>query len=188
MGRKEEIRAAVERIAAEHGSRGVTTARIAAETGVSGAALFKHYRSMEMLVGAALDEASRAVLDLLPDPASGAALERIALFLRALFDLLDARPGYYRLLFQGDLVAGSRRLAEKLELITLRLQSELKAMALEAIGHGALRADTDPERLALALLGCVHAVCASRMLTGRPQSLRQAGMAMARLTIQGSLT
>lgn len=188
MGRKAEIRAAVERIVASHGARGVTTARIAAETGVSAAALFKHYRSIEMLLGATLDEASRAVLDLLPDPARGAALERIALFLQALLDLLEARHGYYRLLFQGDLVADSRPLSGKLELITLRLQSEMKTMALDAIGQGALRADTDPERLAMALLGCVHAACASRMLTGRPQSLRQAGMAMARLTIQGSLT
>jgi TetR/AcrR family transcriptional regulator len=188
MGRKDEIRAAVVRIAAEFGARGVTTSRIAAEVGVSDAAVFKHYGSIEMLIGATLDEASRTVLDLLPDPGKRTALERIASFLQSLLDLLDARPGYYRLLFQGDLVADSRRLAGKLELIALRLQAEMKNLVLETVGEGALRADTDPDRLAMALFGCVHAACSARMLTGRPESVRQAGMAMARLTIQGSLT
>lgn len=188
MGRKDEIQDAVQRIAAAHGARGVTTARIAAEVGVSSAALFKHYRSMEMLLGAALEDASRAVLSLLPPAKGKPALERIALFLSSLFDLLDARPGCYRLLFQADLVADSRRLTDKLEYIAARMHAEIKAMVLDAIGEGALRADTHPDRLALALSGCVHAAYSARALLGRPESMREAGMAMARLTIQGSLT
>ena len=187
MDRKQEIRDAVVRIAADYGARGVSASRIAAEVGVSDAAVFKHYRSMEMLLGATLDQASRDVLDLLPDPSRGSALERIARFLQALFDLLEARPGYYRLLFQGDLVAGGR-LTGKLELIAQRLHAEMKSLVLEAVGAGALRADTDPDRLAQALFGCVHAACAGRMILGRPENLRNAGMPMARLTIQGSLT
>lgn len=111
----------------------ITTARLAAEVGVSEAALYRHFPSKARMFEALLDYLDdillggiNRVLDHEKD-----SIERVRLCVRLLLDFATHSPGMARI-YTGDALSGEHeRLRQRLGAITDKIEAQFKQMLRE---------------------------------------------------------
>ena len=155
------IVAATAALIERHGLLAVTMSRIATETGIARATLYKHFPDVEAIVLEWHGQQVSRHLEQLAnarDRAHGAAAR-----IRAVLD------AYARVVFEsaghqdselGAFVHGDDRLARSQEQLRLMVRSLL----LDAVRAGDIRADVDADELAGY---CLHALAAARTLRSR---------------------
>jgi len=143
--RRTQIIESVVEIINEHGMSGTTTARIAAEVGITEPALYRHFKNKNMILLAALEEASNSLIQATMSAAAGEedTVERLRLMSAAFYDFVISRPAEARVLFE----AASWTRDEEFRLAVRGLVSDLLAVveAVLNVGifEGALKPDLD---------------------------------------------
>ena len=116
--RREQILAAAAELFARHGFHGVGINDIGAAVGISGLALYRHFRSKEgayiACVERARDDYQRRLIESVD--LSSPPREQLAAGSRAFFEMIEEDPGRWRLLFGSNAVLPGeydQRLAEE---------------------------------------------------------------------------
>ena len=114
--RRREVADAALRVIAQQGLGRFTALAIAREVGISDAALFRHFKTMEEIVLAAIDRVEEILFAGFP-PAGRDPLDRLGDFFRQRVAVIEANPGVARLvatdaLAQAAPPAGVARVAE----------------------------------------------------------------------------
>lgn len=151
--RREQIAAAALRLVASEGGAALTAARIAAEIGVSDAALFRHYPSLEAIVDAAIERFARLVAASLRQEAADP-VERLGGFFVHRLALLREHPEILQLAFNDRLAdaAGEQGAARVRETVAASRRFVLRTLG-EAQEAGLVRRDLPCEMLAWTLFG-----------------------------------
>jgi AcrR family transcriptional regulator len=128
-----------------HGIAGATTARIAADVGVSEPALYRHFENKQKILLAALDEASSRLVEF--TMAAGLSIEdgveRLRVMSAAFYDFVMSHPAEFRVLFEA---VGATRDEEMRLALRDKISSLLgvvETVLVEGVDQGAFRADLD---------------------------------------------
>lgn len=153
--RRTEIADAAMRVIAAQGARHFTARALAQEVGITDGAVFRHFASMEEVVGAVV-ERIETVLFSAPPPAHADPIERLGAFFRARVAALVAHPHLARLLFSDSLAQlGGPEQARRIEALKARTRSFLFACLAEARAKGLLAAGVGPQEGAVIVQGAV---------------------------------
>lgn len=160
--RRREIAEAVLRVIGEHGATSVTAARLAEEVGLTPGALFRHYATVDDILGAAVDLAIEAVDATFP-PADLPPLERLrALALRRI-EVVGGTPGLAWLLLSDQVyLCVPEAAVRRLRALVQRSREFLLAAFREGVGRKELRADIEPEAMLPIFTGTVHSLIVAR--------------------------
>lgn len=155
------------RIVATEGPHAATVRRIAADIGVSSAALYGHFPDKDAILRGVCTQATerlrRALCDPAPDPAPP--IERLQRLLRGAVDWALDHPHVYRLLFTADLCApGCHALGRRLLGVARRA---IRAIGAAAGSDPAFARATRPAALR-ALRATAHGLVLSLTADARP--------------------
>lgn len=148
----------------------LSTRSIARRVGVSQPALFRHFRSRDEIVLAAIDQVrdhlaaqAAAVLDRGDPP-----LVAVQALVEALFETAHRHPGLPRLLFQDLGAQAGSPFRPPLAHLTEMQAALLATLAARAAAAGALPADLDADRAGRLLQAWVQGLLLQARLSGRP--------------------
>jgi len=155
--RRGEIAAAALRLLGRGGLAAVTSAEVAAEVGVSPAALFRHYATLAAIVDAAVDLAVASLDGTLP-PADAPAADRLEALARARVGLFAREPGVAWLLRSEQAYAAlSEPAVRRLRGAIGRSRKVIHGAIRDGVELGRLRADVDPRVLLTVFTATIHA-------------------------------
>lgn len=160
--RRQEIVDAALRIIATRGLTQLTVNGLAAELGVTGGALYRHYPSIESILEAVAEDAARLLDESLPAEAQDpvAWLER---FVISRVETVTGNAGLARLLLSEQVAMAMPEAA----VVHLRGAVERTRLAVERAlrrgqANGAIRSDVAPSKLVPVVLGTVQMLALSR--------------------------
>jgi AcrR family transcriptional regulator len=128
-----------------HGVAGATTARIAADVGISEPALYRHFRNKQEILLAALDQVS-ARLVMHTASAAGPASDDVArlhLMSAAFYDFVMSHPEETRVFFDAVGATRDKGMREALHGQFADLLSVVEAVLEHGVGNGTFRGDLD---------------------------------------------
>ena len=156
--RQREIAEAVLRVIGDQGARSLTTARIAAEVGVTSGALFRHFASLDAILDAAVDHAVTLVEATFP-ASDLPAVERLRQLATARIQLIGSHRGLAWLLLSDQVyVTLSDRAVKRLRALVKRSRIFLLDAMREGAEAGSIRSDIAPESLLPIFTGTIHAL------------------------------
>jgi AcrR family transcriptional regulator len=170
---REAILAAVARVIARRGVRGLRVEDVAAEAGVSAPLLYYHFTNRAGLVKAALEHAgARAPSAALREPSDGTAFELVsAALLNELSDDSDVRDNA---VVWGE-ISASAVFEEDLRLDVKRVndawRSDVATAIRRGIDDGSVRSDVEADAAADSLVSLVDGLC-TRWLSGTMERTR----------------
>ena len=143
--RKRQIIKSTVDIMSESGVAGATTARIAADVGVSEPALYRHFKNKQVMLLAALDDISARLIVHTVSAAEGAddVVMQLRLMSAAFYDFVMYNPEETRVLFE---VVSAVRGADMRTAVRERfaqLLAVIEAVLVDGVDRGALREDLD---------------------------------------------
>lgn len=154
--RRTEIARAVLRVLGTEGVTALTTARLAAEVGVTSGALFRHFASQSDILRYATRHAVARIEATFPDD-SVEPTRRIRTLAANRVRVLGADPGLTWFLHSDQ---AALALPEDAALLLRTLVTRTRAFLLAALRDGAadgsIRRDIDPEVLLVPVLGTIH--------------------------------
>jgi len=161
-----KVIAAATALIAEHGSRALTLAEVGEAAGYSRGIVSHHFGSRENLLRAVMREAQ--VFDL-PEP-GGSAREWLAKMVRAyLENVARPRPAPRAFLMMwGEALAADPVLMPLYAEQDIRFRHLLADKVRAGIGDGSVRADADPEAMAVSLLGLLRGIALQLISTPPP--------------------
>jgi AcrR family transcriptional regulator len=154
--RRAEIADAALRLIAARGIAALTMAALAAELGVTGGALFRHFDSREAILAAVAERAAELVEQTFP-PADGAPLERIARLIRARLQMVGIHAGIPRLVMSEQFtLALPAEAAGALVGAVERTRAFLVDAVRDGQARGEIRRDVRAEPLAALAMGAMQ--------------------------------
>jgi AcrR family transcriptional regulator len=164
--RRSEIADAALRVLATQGLGRFTAASLAAEVGVSDAALFRHFASMDEIVLGAIDRAGAILFESFP-PAAADPIERLGLFFRHRAEVIASSPGVARVIMSDDL-AYAAPAAGVAKVTEFRRKSVgfIRQCLSEAAERGLLAANLPPQAALLVVLGSIMALAQNTTSSG----------------------
>ncbi|MFH1149241.1 MAG: TetR/AcrR family transcriptional regulator [Actinomycetota bacterium] len=128
-----------------HGIAGATTARIAADVGISEPALYRHFENKREILLAALAQIGAQLIAHTTSAAAGAAgeVERIRLMSAAFYDFVMSHPEETRVLFDAVSAARDEEMRRALNQQFAGLLGIIEAVVAGGVESGSLRADLD---------------------------------------------
>ncbi len=132
--RKQEILEALAMMLESSPGNKITTAALAAQVGVSEAALYRHFPSKAKMFDALLDFTEEAIFSRVSQitDSSHGAREQCRLILEVTLQFADMNPGICRILTGDALVGEHERLKKRANQILSRLETQLKQQLREA--------------------------------------------------------
>lgn len=156
--RRREIADATLRVVAAGGLGRFTSLAIAREVGVSDAALFRHFRSKDAIVDAAIGRVEEILFEGFPPQAENP-IDRLGAFFRRRVEVIRANPGVSRLVATDELAkAGSAAAAERVAGFRRRSTDFVRACLDEAETGGLLAPGLHAEEAAVVVLGALLAL------------------------------
>ncbi len=127
------------------GVAGTTTARIAADVGVSEPALYRHFKNKQEIVLAALDEVSMRLILYTTSAADpdGGDLERLRQMSSAFYDFVMSHPEETRTLFDAVSAVRDEEMRDEVRNKFTQLLEVVEAVLRHGVERGGLRADLD---------------------------------------------
>lgn len=156
--RRREIADAALRVIAEHGLGRFTALAVAEQVGLTDAALFRHFASMDAIVLGAIDRVEDLLFEGFP-PDGADPLERLGAFFRRRVTVIRGNPGIARLFASEELShaaspEGVRRLLE----FRTRSMDFVRACVADAARAGRLAPGLGAEEGALLVVGALLAL------------------------------
>ena len=156
--RRSEIADAAMRLIAARGARGFTARSLAREVGITDGAVFRHFPSMDAVVGAVVERMESVLFTELPVE-GGDPLTRLRRFFEQRVDAILKHPHLSRLLLSDQLAQlGAPGQAARLEEFKHRTRSYVLECLREAERCGDLRGVAGPEEGAVLVQGAVLAL------------------------------
>ena len=153
--RQAQIAEATLKVVGERGLRGLSVAAVAAEVGLAPSALYRHFPSVNDMLGAAMvllhQQISETFASLRKE--TGGPLDVLRDFF---FHHAQREPGHIaagHILFSNVLYTGARELRVQGQAIARDLLARIAGLLREAQGLGTVREDVDAETLALVYIG-----------------------------------
>lgn len=139
--RKEEILQTLARLLEDRSGAPITTARLAAEVGVSEAALYRHFPSKAKIYDALVDYIEESIFPrisiILENEKNG--IDRCGRIAELILAFSSANPGLTRILSGHALVGENERLLSRVNQILGRLELQFKQIIREAEAQEGLR-------------------------------------------------
>lgn len=181
--RREEIVQAVLELAAERGVKQVTTQAIAERVGIAQPTVFRHFKTRDAILHAALEWIGKGMLAALTPilAGGGPADERLRQLLRRQLRFISRRKGLPRLLFSERLHLEDPELKAVVRRIMEAYTARLAALLREGMEHGRFRADLDPEETARLIVALMQGLVMRWSLTDFAMPLEEQGEAVWRL-------
>ncbi len=153
-------------LVAEHGLLSVTMSRIAAETGIGRATLYKYFPDVEAVLLAWHDRQITGHLEYLAGirDQAGDARERLEAVLEAYAHIHRERSQHHHHEHHGADLAAFLHRDERVTRAHQELRDMIRELLAEAAGTGKVRNDVAPDELASY---CLHALTAASSLTSR---------------------
>jgi len=151
--RKQIIKSTVE-VLSEVGVAGTTTARIAADVGVSEPALYRHFKNKQGMLLAALDDISARLIVHTVSAAKGEddVVEQLRLMSAAFYDFVMSNPEETRVLFEVVSAVRGEDMRKAVRDRFAQLLSVIEAVLADGVEQGALRKDLDESLAAWEIL------------------------------------
>lgn len=176
--RRAQVARAALRIVGEKGVKGLTTAAIAAEVGISEAALYRHFKNKDDILMETLDKIGEGLQGKMQKlmTSSIPCLEKLKTSFILNLEHIENNPGIPRLVFSDQIHINNDMLREKLLGNINGHLSRLEMMIMACQQAKAVRDDIDPKASALMLLGMIQTLAMKWSLTGFAFSLSDAGL------------
>jgi len=176
--RRDQIAKAALVIVGRDGVKGLTTAAIAKEVGISEAALYRHFKNKDDIlletiekIGSGLREKMQAVMSS-PVPCIEKLKDNFLLNL----EHIEANVGIPRLVFSDQIHLDNDLLRERMLNNINNHMTRLAEMIKQCQKDGTVRDDVDPKNSALMLLGMIQTLAMKWSLTGCSFKLKEAGL------------
>lgn len=129
----------------DHGVTGATTARIAAEVGVSEPTLYRHFKNKQEILLAALDVIAVRLMFFAATAASGAkdVVERLRLMSGAFYDFAISNPDETRVFFEAISATHEPEMRDAMHVKFDELLRLVEGVLAEGIAQGEIRPDLD---------------------------------------------
>lgn len=161
--RKRQIAEAALRILARRGARSLTAHRIAQELGVTDAALFRHFDSMERLVDAAIATFEQILFEEFP-PEHPDPMERLERFFVRRLELVSRQPHIMQLALNDRLAEAAGAEGERaVQDAVARSMTFVRDCLAEAQSAGTIVAGVAPDVLAWMVTGAIRGAAMARV-------------------------
>jgi AcrR family transcriptional regulator len=161
------------RIIATKGSRRFTAELLGAEVGITGGAIFRHFKSMEAIVDAVIDRMETILFEGFP-PEAADPMERLGEFFRHRVRAIVSHPNVARLLLSDHLAqAGSRTHARRIEAFRRRSRSFVFQCLCEARDSGILNGEVEPEEGTILVVGSMLALAHAKIRVPKTREVGQ---------------
>jgi AcrR family transcriptional regulator len=165
-----KVLAAATALIAEHGSRALTLAEVGEAAGYSRGIVTHHFGSRENLLRAVMRDARTFTL---PDPRDSAAdwlAETVRAYLRNITSRSPSAGAFLQM--WGEAIAGDPVLMPLYAEHDASFRRLLADKVREGIRDGSVRADADPEALAVSLVGLLRGIALQLISTPPPARIR----------------
>jgi TetR/AcrR family transcriptional regulator len=181
--RREEIIQAVLELAAEQGVKQVTTQAIADRVGIAQPTVFRHFKTRDAILRAALEWISKGLMAVLTPLLSGRgpADVRLRQLLTRQLQFISQRRGLPRLLFSERLHLEDPELKAVVVRIMESYRSRVSALLSEGVGQGCFRDDLDADETAALIVALIQGLVMRWSLTDFSTPLDEQGEALWRL-------
>jgi AcrR family transcriptional regulator len=159
--RQQQIAEAARKVLFDCGSQNLTVKKIAAEVGISDAALYRHFKSKKDIIYFLLAHIEEALLtDILRsrEDHGSLALDAIESTIRRHFSAIDRRKGVYFQVIAEIISLGDKRLNKKALVTISKYIDGLRDLLAEGVKRGDIRNDIDLDAAAKLLFGLVQGV------------------------------
>jgi len=157
--RQQQIIDAARRLIFKYGSEHLTVKRIAAEVGISEAAIYRHFNSKRSIIAFLLSHIEESILDDISPEAAGVepiSLDTIERIIRNHFSQISLRKGISFQIIAEIISLGDRKLNKQASQTIDKYISRLKDLLNEGIRDGAVREDIDPDASATLLFSLIQ--------------------------------
>ena len=159
--RQQQIIAAAGSLIFKYGSEHLTVKRIAAEVGISEAAIYRHFKSKKSILSFLLSSIEESLLaDISPETAGTQplTLDTIERILRNHFSAISMRKGISFQVIAEIISLGDRNLNLQASQTIGKYIARLKELLAEAVRDGAVRRDIDLDASATLLFALIQAL------------------------------
>src|SRR5690348_2960268 len=166
-----KVLAAATALIAQHGSRALTLAAVGEAAGYSRGIVSHHFGSRENLIRAVMRDAQAFTL---PDAGDSAAADWLAETVRAYLKNVTRRGPSARAFLQmwGEAIAADPVLMPLFAEQDAGFRRLLADKVREGIGDGSVRADADPDAMAVTLVGLVRGIALQLISTPPPTRIK----------------
>lgn len=159
--RQQQIITAAGSLIFKYGSEHLTVKRIAAEVGISEAAIYRHFKSKKSILSFLLSNIEESLLsDISPETAGTEplTLETIERIIGSHFSTISMRKGISFQVIAEIISLGDRKLNVQASQTISKYIARLKELLAEAVQDGAVRRDIDLEASATLLFSLIQAL------------------------------
>jgi AcrR family transcriptional regulator len=143
--RKSQIIDSAIGLMSDHGVSGATTARIAAEVGVSEPTLYRHFKNKQEILLAALDVIAVRLMFFAASAAGSAdnVVDRVRLMSGAIYDFAIINPEETRVFWEALSVARDDEMRDSLRTKFMGILRLMEGVLFEGVSKGEIREDVD---------------------------------------------
>lgn len=159
--RQQQIVAAAGSLIFKYGSEHLTVKRIAAEVGISEAAIYRHFKSKKSILSFLLNSIEESLLSDISPATAGTqplTLDTIERIIRNHFSAISMRKGISFQVIAEIISLGDRKLNLQASQTISKYIARLKELLAEAVRDGAVRRDIDLEASATLLFALIQAL------------------------------
>ena len=157
--RQQQIVDAAGKLIFKYGSEHLTVKKIAAEVGISEAAIYRHFKSKKSILSFLLSHIEESLLrDISPESAGTKplTLDIIEKIIRTHFSKIGMRKGISFQVIAEIISLGDRKLNKQASQTINKYISRLKELLAEGVRNGAVRQDVDLEASAMLLFTLIQ--------------------------------
>ena len=157
--RQQQIIAAAAKLIFKHGSEHLTVKRIAAEVGISEAAIYRHFKSKKSILSFLLGHIEEVLLKDISSARVGTepiSLSTIEEIIANQFSAIDLRKGFSFQVIAEIISLGDKRLNKQASQTIDKYIFHLKELLAEGVRDGAIRKDVDLDDSATLLFALIQ--------------------------------
>ncbi len=159
--RQQQILEAVQKLIFKYGSEHLTVKRIAAEVGISEAAIYRHFKSKRSILYFLLNHIENVLIaDITPKDVENSAvtIETIEHAIKNHFSSIDIRKGMAFQVIAEIISLGDKNLNKKTAVTITKYVSALRQLLLRGVDSGCIRRDIDLDATAMLLFSMIQTI------------------------------